>query len=227
MKILITGASRGIGSFLFEKYSSEGNEVYGTFNTTKPSSEISNLTKVEISDEIQVRNWIETVVKTDDKVVLINCAGINYNSYAHKAEIPKWGKVIEVNLIGTFNVICSVLPHMRETNFGRIINLSSVVAQNGIPGTSAYAASKAGLWGLTKTISVENATKGITINNLNLGYFNIGMISEIPEEILKSIIKTIPSQKLGDPINIFNAVNFLIKSDYVNGTFIDINGGLY
>jgi NAD(P)-dependent dehydrogenase (short-subunit alcohol dehydrogenase family) len=116
---------------------------------------------------------------------------------------------------------------MRECNYGRIINLSSVVPQKGIPGTSAYAASKAGLWGLTKSIAAENAKKGITINSLNAGYFNIGMTSEIPEEILSGIISMIPMQKLGDPENIYNAVNFLINADYVNGTSVDINGGLF
>lgn len=227
MKILITGASKGIGSFLMDKFSNEGNEVYGTYNSTSPPSIGINLTKVDITDDIEVQNWIETVVKTGDQIVLINCAGINYTALAHKAEIMKWEKVIHVNLVGTFNVISLILPFMRESNFGRIINFSSVVPQNGISGTSAYAAAKAGLWGLTKSIATENAKKGITINTLNLGYFDIGMIAEVPEEILAGIIKTIPVQKLGDPINIFNAIIFLINSDYINGTSIDINGGLF
>ena len=216
MKILITGASKGIGSFLMAKFSTEENEVYGTFNSTIIYTSGKNLSKVDITDESEVRDWIQEVVKPGDQIVLINCAGINYNSFAHKSEITKWKKVIDVNLVGTFNVISLVLPTMRETNFGRIINFSSVVPQKGIPGTSAYAASKAGLWGLTKSIAAENAKKGITINCLNLGYFDIGMITEVPEEVLASIVKTIPVQKLGDPVNILNAINFLIESDYIN-----------
>ena len=227
MKVIITGASGGIGSFLMEKFSGEEKEVYGSYNTTINKSEGKNLSKVDISDYTKVRNWIETIVIHGDHIVLINCAGISYNSFAHKADIVRWRKVIDVNLIGTFNVIHALLPFMRESNYGRIITISSVVAQKGIPGTSAYAASKAGLWGLTKSIAVENAKRGITINTLNLGYFNIGMISEIPEEILSSTIKAIPVQKLGDPEEIYRAVNFLIESDYINGTTIDINGGLF
>ncbi|MCU0473690.1 MAG: SDR family oxidoreductase [Bacteroidales bacterium] len=226
MKVLITGASKGIGSYLFEKFYRDGQEVYGTYNSTTPNFKEGNFSKVNIVNDDDVKNWVEEVVKHGDKIVLINCAGVNYNAIAHKADKEKWKRVIEVNLIGTFNVIYALLPFMRECNYGRIINFSSVVPQKGIPGTSAYAASKAGLWGLTKSIAAENAKKGITINSLNIGYFNIGMSSEIPEEFLSGIISMIPMHKLGDPENIYNAVNFLINADYVNGTSVDINGGL-
>jgi NAD(P)-dependent dehydrogenase (short-subunit alcohol dehydrogenase family) len=227
MKVLITGASKGIGSFIMKRLLSEGKEVFGTYNNTIPALSEKRLSKVDIVNEYEVKNWIEGVVKHGDQIVLINCAGVSYNALAHKADKLKWKRVIDVNLIGTFNVIYAVLPFMRECNYGRIINFSSVVAQKGIPGTSAYAASKAGLWGLTKSIAAENAKRGITINSLNFGYFNLGMISEIPEEILSGIVNMIPVQKLGDPENIFQAINFLIKADYVNGTSVDINGGLF
>jgi len=226
--ILITGASRGIGKYLFEKFQESNEIVLGTYNLTYPGKDkIRFFTKVDISDYSAVSNWIEEIKSKITKLTLINCAGNNYNSFAHKANIDKWSQVINVNLVGTFNVIRSVLPIMREQEYGRIINFSSIVAQKGIPGTSAYAASKAALWGMTKSVAAENARKGITINNLNLGYFNIGMITEVPEEILTGITKTIPSQKLGVPENIFNAVNFLINSDYANGTSININGALF
>jgi NAD(P)-dependent dehydrogenase (short-subunit alcohol dehydrogenase family) len=227
MKILITGASKGIGSFLTTKFIADGNEVYGTYNSTLPPASDVQLTKVDITDLVEVKKWIEKTCSIDDQIVLINCAGTNYNALAHKADIGKWKSVIDVNLVGTFNVISAVLPFMREKGYGRIINFASIVPQKGIPGTSAYAASKAGLWGLTKSIAAENAKKGITVNTVNLGYFNIGMISEVPEEILSGIVKTIPVQKLGDPENIYNAVNFLVQSDYINGTSVDINGGLF
>jgi len=228
MKVLITGASRGIGLFLLQSMVSEGHEAYGIYNTTKPKEGVTlNLTKVDITDQKQVLGWVNSVLMPDDRVVVINCAGTNYNAFAHKADVEKWKQVIEVNLMGTFNVINAVLPFMREKGFGRIINFSSVVAQKGIPGTSAYAASKAALWGMTKSIAVENATKGITVNNLNLGYFDIGMIKDVPEEMLKVIKTTIPVQKLGSPENIIHAVNFLINSDYTTGASIDVNGGLF
>jgi len=226
--ILITGASRGIGKYLFEKFHESNETVLGTYNTTNPGKDkMRFFSKIDIADYSSVSEWIETIRSKITKLTLINCAGNNYNSFAHKADIEKWSRVIDVNLIGTFNVIHAVLPIMREQEYGRIINFSSVVAQKAIFGTSAYAASKAALWGMTRSIAAENAKKGITINNLNLGYFNIGMITEVPEEMLSNIIKTIPSQKLGDPEIIFRAVNFIIETDYINGSSIDINAGLF
>ena len=226
--IIITGASRGIGKFLFERFCKEGEIVYGTYNSTFPDTEkIEYFTKVDISCIPSIKKWVNKIKDKITRVILINCAGTNYSSFAHKSDIKKWIEVINVNLIGTFNVIHAFLPYMREENYGRIINLSSVVAQIGVPGTSAYAASKAGLCGLTKSIAVENAKKGITINTLNLGYFNIGMINDVPKDFQKAIKEKIPSGNFGDPENIFKAVKFLIEADYVNGTSIDINGGLY
>ncbi len=226
--ILITGASRGIGKFLMQKFSEKGEQVQGTYFSTSPGeSHMDVFSKVDISNYSEVSEWVNRVCGPNEKIILLNCAGGNYNATAHKADIKKWTEVIGINLTGTFNVIKSVLPLMREKGFGRIINFSSIVAQKGIPGTSAYAASKAGLWGLTKSIAAENARKGITINNLNLGYFDIGMITEVPQEMLAFIKKEIPTGELGNPDNIFNAVNFLIESDYINGTSINMNAGLY
>lgn len=226
--ILITGASRGIGNYLMNKFLDSDILVNGTYNTSVPiNSDLSFYSKVDISNYIEVKNWIDEKTLGVNEIIVINCAGTNYNSYAHKSNIEKWKRVIDVNLIGTFNVINSVLPRMRENKFGRIINFSSIVAQKGIPGTSAYAASKSGLWGLAKSIAVENASEGITINNLNLGYFDIGMISDVPDEYLKVIKKEIPKGELGDPENIYSAVKFLIENDYMTGSSIDINAGLY
>jgi acetoacetyl-CoA reductase/3-oxoacyl-[acyl-carrier protein] reductase len=228
MKVLITGASRGIGLFLMQKMMASGHKVQGTFNTTEPDEALrAYLSKIDLTDDQEVTSWVASALKPGDQVVLINCAGTNYNAYAHKANVEKWSQVIDVNLVGPFRAINAVLPFMRESGFGRIINFSSVVAQKGIPGTSAYAASKAALWGMTKSIAVENASKGITINNLNLGYFDIGMIKDVPEEMLSVIKKSIPQQKLGNPENIMDAVNFLIHADYITGSSVDVNGGLF
>lgn len=226
--IIITGASRGIGKYLFEKFQESNETVFGTYNSTYAETDkMEFFTKVDISNYSDVSKWIEKIKSKITKLTLINCAGNNYNSFAHKADIDNWTQVINVNLISTFNIIRAFLPIMREEGYGRIINFSSIVAQMGIPGTSAYAASKAGLWGLTKSIAVENAAKGITINNLNLGYFDIGMIKEVPEQFQAIIKEKIPAGNFGNPKNIFNAVKFLIETDYINGTSIDINGGLF
>ena len=226
--LIITGASRGIGKFLFEKYWEAGEIVYGTYNTTYPESDkIEFFTKVDISNFSEVSNWIEKIKKQINKLTLINCAGTNYNSFAHKADITSWSEIIEVNLIGTFKVIRAIIPIMREQGYGRIINLSSVVAQMSVPATSAYASSKAGLWGLTRSIAVENAKKGITINTLNLGYYDIGMIEQVPDDYQKILKEKIPAGKFGDPNQILNIIKYIIENDYINGTSIDINGGIF
>ena len=226
--IIITGASRGIGKYLFKKFWETGETVYGTYNLTNPDADKKEFVmKVDISNNSDVTDWIEKIKSRITKLTLINSAGINYSSSAHKADVDKWSQVINVNLIGTFNVIRAVLPLMRMEEYGRIINFSSVVAQTLVPGASAYAASKAGLWGLVKSIAAENARKGITINNLNLGYYNIGMINEVPQELQEILKKKILTGNFGTPEIIFKAINFLRETDYINGTSIDMNGGLF
>jgi len=226
--ILITGASKGVGEFLFEKFQQNNSEVIGTYNTTFKKGELNNsMFQVDVSDFRQVENWIAGIEGRLNNIVLLNCAGINYNSFAHKAEIEKWNRVLEVNLMGTFNVIRSVLPYMRKQKYGRIINFSSVTAQMGTMGISAYAASKSGLWGMTRSIAVENGSLGITINNINLGYANIGMgINALTENFSETIKSRIPSKEFCPPEDIFSTVQFLINTGYITGTSIDLNGGL-
>lgn len=226
--ILITGASRGIGKFLFDKFTEKGETVYGTyFSENSECSKNKKYFHLDVRDYGNAEEIIQRLTPEISKFVLINCAGNNYNSFTHKSSPEEWSKVIMTNLVGTYNMIRAALPVMREKLYGRIINFSSVVAETGIPGTSAYAASKSGLWGMTRSMAVENASKGITINNLNLGYFDIGMITEVSAEYQDLVRKKIPTGKFGDPENIFNAINFICESEYINGTSLDINGGIF
>jgi NAD(P)-dependent dehydrogenase (short-subunit alcohol dehydrogenase family) len=226
--IIITGASKGIGSFLCHEYSKKNEDVIGIYNSTTVNHNYTNVKfyKLNITSHEDVKKWAMDIGPTLENITLINCAGINYNSFAHKADIQKWKEVIDVNLIGTFNMISSLLPFMRELSFGRIINLGSVVAKLPSPGVSAYAASKSALFGMSKSIAVENAKKGITINNINLGYSELGMISEVPEKFLADIKNRIPSNKLCKPSDIFNSIEYLRNTEYINGTEININGGI-
>lgn len=226
--IIITGASKGIGKYLFDRYKKNGLEVLGTYNTAIIDTDYQDsLFKVDISNFSEVSSWVNKIENKLEEIILINCAGINYNSFAHKAEISKWEKVIKVNLIGTFNVIHCLLPYMRNQNFGRIINFASVTAQIGTPGISAYAASKSGLWGMTKSLAVENGSRGVTINNINLGYADIGMgINDVPAKFAKLIKDKIPSKEFCSPDDIFNTVEYITKTKYLNGVSIDLNGGI-
>jgi len=116
---------------------------------------------------------------------------------------------------------------MRKQGYGRIINFSSVIVSLPTPGVSAYAASKAGLLGLTKSLAAENAPKGITVNAINLGYVNIGMgINDVPQEYQVKMKNQIPAGRFCEPEEVYNTVKYLINTEYVNGTAIDINGAL-
>lgn len=228
--IVLTGVSGGIGKELLSHFLEREEKLFVTYNSNKPDlpeNKNINLTQVDITDESSVLSWISKIQNELEKIVLINNAGITYNSMAHKSDMKQWKNVINVNLMGTFTVIRHLLPIMREQKYGRIINISSVVAQRGFPGTSAYAASKSALWGLTKTLAQENATKNITINTLNLGYMNTGMLYQIPESYQSELLHQIPLHKFGDISEVSRIISTLIESEYITGSSIDINGGLF
>ena len=228
MKILIAGASGGIGKYLAEQFSEKGFEVFGTYNSHPPKQNLKyKMDKVDVTKEPEIEEWINNVANCSDELSFIYCVGLNYNCITHKAETDKWLEVINANLIGAQLSLKHILPLMRNKRYGRIILFSSVVPQIGVPGTSAYSSSKAGLWGLTKTVAIENATYGITINTVNLGYFDIGMIKDVPTDLLNKIINSIPIGRLGDPVNILKTVEYLIATDYITGSQINLNGGLY
>lgn len=223
--ILITGASKNIGKYLFEKYLSRSEDVYGTYNNT---TDLINyrLSKVDISNYQNVSDWVSSIENLNN-ITLINCAGITYNSFAHKADPDKWKKVFEVNVFGTFNCIRIILPLMRQQQFGRIINFSSVVPQKPTPGVSAYSASKSALWGLTKSVCAEVGILNITINNINLGYVNLGMgVEMVPEKYQEILKQQIPSGMFCEPRDIFQTVEYLRETCYINGSSIDLSGGL-
>jgi len=222
--IIITGASKGIGKYLFDKLS-KYDKVVGFYNRTKPENN-EDYEQVDVTDEESIKKFILQYEDKLSNVVLVHCAGNNFNSMLHKLKLEDWNDVINTNLTSSFLLTKHLLPIMRKQSFGKIIFFSSVVPLIGPIGTCAYSSAKSGLWGLTKTISTENVFKNITCNTINLGYFDIGMISEVPKNILDKVVDTIPMKKLGKPVDILKTVNYLIETDYITGTMININGGL-
>jgi len=223
--IIITGSSRGIGKHIFEHFPVE--EIMGIYNNTPPTDSHRRSYKLDIGCEPEVDLFFKENASQLSNIVLINCAGISYNSVAHKADLNSWKNVVEINLFATFNMIENVLPIMRKDNFGRIIDFSSVTAQKGVVGTSAYAASKSALWGLAKAIAVENGDRNITINNINLGYCEVGMIEQVPDLLKEDILRQIPNHRLCPIADVINTVEYIISTPYLNGTSIDLNGGLF
>jgi 3-oxoacyl-[acyl-carrier protein] reductase len=239
--ILLIGASGGLGKHLTLGLAGAGYNLALHYNDNpdkvqETSSSIPNKEvkimhyKADITDENSVKQMVEKVKNDFGSIdILINNAGVSINAMSWKLPLEDWNRVIAVNLTGPFLCTKYVLPVMRENNLGRIIYISSVVSQIGVAGTAAYSATKAGLGGLCKTVSKETLKNNITANIVSLGYFEAGLLYQIPEEIRNQIRESIPLKKFGDPSEIVECVLFICsdKSSYLTGQTINLNGGLY
>lgn len=231
--ILITGASGGMGGALSALFSNEEVKLALQHNKNEinlaESKTVAHF-KADLTIETEVVRLVSSVVEKFGRIdVLINNAGISKSSMSWKTNAAAWKETLAINLDAPFFMAKHVIPIFRQQNSGRIINISSIVAQTGFAGTSAYAASKAGLIGLTKTLSKELSNFGVTVNALALGYFNVGMIDDVPKELQEEIISSIPLRKLGDPTSVFQTINWLISEEggYITGQTINLNGGLF
>lgn len=230
--ILIMGSSGGLGLELTRYFASKNYNLALHYLSESPKvvPKGAKIYQADIrieTDIISMMNQIKSDFGGVD--ILINNAGISKSEISWKVSAESWEDTMAINLTGPFLVSKHALPFMRENEFGRIIFMSSIVAQTGFVGASAYAASKAGLIGLTKSLSKEVANKNITVNSIALGYFNAGMINDVPEEMQVELIKSIPLNKLGDPVQLAELMEYIISdnSGYLTGQTINLNGGLY
>lgn len=161
--------------------------------------------------------------------VLVNNAGITLDTSLRKMSPEQWQQVLDANLTSVFNITRNILPAMLEKGYGRIISISSINGRKGQFGQCNYAASKAALFGFTKSLAQEVAAKGVTVNTISPGYVETPMLADVKEEVLKSIIAHIPVGRLGKPEEIADAVAFLASrnSGFITGANLDINGGQY
>jgi len=161
--------------------------------------------------------------------VLINNAGITEDTTLKKMTPEQWHIVIDSNLTSVFNMTRNVLPHMIQNNYGRIISISSINGRKGQLGQCNYAASKSALFGFTKSLAQEVATKNITANTVSPGYVDTRMLAHVPPDILQTIIADIPVGRLGKPEDIAHAIAFLAATDsgFITGANLDVNGGQY
>jgi 3-oxoacyl-[acyl-carrier protein] reductase len=161
--------------------------------------------------------------------ILVNNAGIVKDKSFVKMTSEMWDDVISVNLTGTFNCTKAVIDGMLERQYGRIVNISSVIGRMGNRGQANYAASKAGIIGLTQTLAKEFADKGVTVNAVAPGFIGTDMLKSVPAKIMEKILAQIPMGRLGKPEEIASAVAYLVSPEagYITGQVIDINGGLY
>lgn len=239
--ILITGSNGGVGleitRFLLESgfrnlvchYRSNSDLVAELLKSYDLKPE-GHCFKADLTNENEV---IEMKKNIEDKVGIVTCllnvAGSSSNGMSWKQSVDQFTKTINDSLLTSFICSKTFVPAMRENNWGRIINFSSVVGFTGVAGASSYCAAKAGLVGLTKSLALELANKNITVNSIALGYFQYGLINDVSPDLQSAIVAKVPAQRLGKKDDIGHTVQYLLdeKASFVTGQVVHLNGGLY
>ena len=235
-KILITGATGGIGNALVKKFSLLGGNVLatGTKNEKldllkKDFPKIITL-NFDISKHDKVEEFIENVFSQLNGIdILINNAGINMDNLSLRMKNEEWKKVIDINLGSTFLLCKYGIKKMLKNKYGRVINITSIVGHTGNLGQSNYAASKAGIIGMTKSLAIEYAKKNITLNCVSPGFIQTKMTDNIADNIKEVLTSKIPMAKLGTGEDVANTVAFLSSdaASYITGETVHVNGGMY
>lgn len=234
---LVTGGTRGIGAAIAIALKSAGYRVAANYGGNDEAA-----TKFKSENGIPVFKWdvssfescADGLKKVEADVgpveVLVNNAGITRDGMFHKMTPDQWNAVINTNLNSLFNMCRPVIEGMRERNFGRIVNISSINGQKGQMGQTNYSAAKAGEIGFTKALAQENARKGVTVNAICPGYIGTEMVRAVPKDVLeKNILPQIPVGRLGEPEEIARCVVFLAadESGFITGSTLTVNGGQY
>jgi acetoacetyl-CoA reductase len=234
---LVTGGTRGIGAAASKALQDVGYKVAANYGSNDEAA-----SKFKAETGIAVFKWdvssfdacaagVKAVEAALGPVeVLVNNAGITRDAMLHRMTLDQWRAVIDTNLNSLFNMCRPVIEGMRERNFGRIINISSINGQKGQMGQTNYSAAKAGDIGFTKALAQENAKKGITVNAICPGYVATEMVKAVPKEVLdKNILPQIPVGRLGEPEEIARCVVFLASDDagFITGSTLTVNGAQY
>jgi 3-oxoacyl-[acyl-carrier protein] reductase len=237
---LVTGGAQGIGKITALLLARNGADVAvsdinmeGALETV---GEIEGLGRNGLALESDVSNPADAeriVAKTVEQLgsidILVNNAGITRDRLLLRMTEEDWDAVLNVNLKGTFNCTKAAVKHMVKRKSGRIINIASVVGEMGNAGQANYAASKAGIIGLTKAIAREYAQRGISVNAIAPGYIETPMTEALPEKVKEQLKGQIPMARLGTPLDVANAIYFLVSdaSSYITGQVLNVNGGIY
>ncbi|GAA0691117.1 beta-ketoacyl-ACP reductase [Marinobacterium maritimum] len=241
---VVTGASGGLGTSMCQALVDQGRKVIGThLPNAQATAEAQDwqqtmqslgypveLYPLDVADYDGCQAFVQQVEAEHGPIdILVNNAGITSDAPLKKMEVGQWNRVIEVNLNSMFNMSRQVFEGMCERGFGRIVNISSLNGEKGQFGQCNYAATKAGIYGFTKSIALEGARKGVTVNAVSPGYIDTKMVRQVPEKVLESIVAGIPVGRLGQPEEIARAVAFLTADDagFVTGTNLSVNGGQY
>ena len=238
---LVSGASHGIGRCVALHFAQHGAAVVvNYFHSPDEAETVTETIRsfgvnvlpvcADISDEESAERMVTEVIEEFGRVdILVNNAGIHRDAFFHKMAHDAWDEVLRVNLTGAFNVTRAIINPMRQRQYGRIINVASVAAQCGQIGQANCAAAKSALFGLTKSLALENADRGITVNAVAPGFIETRMTRTMPEGVREKIVSRIPVGRLGRPEEVAHLVGFLAAEDaaYITGQVFAINGGLY
>ncbi len=235
-KILITGATGGIGSAICAKFSSKN---YKLVLTSSSEEKINKLKKiygaenyyylVDLSHMENLQNFLDKISKDHKDIsVIVNNAGVTKDNLIFRMKNEQWNKVIQTNLNSNYQIIKSLLPNMLSKKYGKIIGISSIVGITGNPGQSNYVASKSGLIGLYKSIALEVAKRNINVNIVSPGFISTAMTDNLNSEQKNTYISKIPMSRFGQPDDIANVVFFLAsdESSYITGQNFHVNGGM-
>ena len=235
-KIIITGATGGIGNELVKKFISLKGKVLATGTNNEKLEKLKKeypdieILKFDISKHSEIENFIEDASsKIKGLDILVNNAGITIDNLSLRMKNEEWQKVIDINLSSTFFICKHGIKKMLKNKFGRIINITSIVGHTGNIGQANYTASKAGMVAMSKSLALEYAKKNITINCVSPGFIQTAMTDKISDEIKKTLMARIPMNKLGNGEDISNSVAFLASdaASYITGETIHVNGGMY
>ena len=235
--IIVTGASGGIGNSIVEKLFNNGANILATgtkvekLEKLKEKFDSIKILKFDISQHNKIEEFINNA--TDELGGSLDCivnnAGITRDNLTIRMSLEEWSNVIDINLTSTFLMSKYSIKKMLKNKSGKIINITSVVGHTGNAGQANYTASKAGIVAMSKSLAIEYAKKNINVNCISPGFISTAMTDKIDEKFKEIIIAKIPSNRLGKPEDIANAVIFLSsdQSDYINGETIHVNGGMY
>ena len=237
---LVTGASRGIGAGISDLFGQAGSIIIGTATSPEGAQSITERFSklnikgrgvvLDVSQSSQVNEFIKELKANDENpTILINNAGISMESLMMRIKEDDWDKVIKTNLSSVFFLSKAVIRGMIKKRQGRIINIGSVVGSIGAIGNAHYSATKSGLMGLTKSIALEVGSRNITVNTIAPGYIKTDMTKDMNQELSDTLMKKIPLNRYGQPIDIATTALFLACSSgaYITGQTIHVNGGMY
>ena len=234
-KILITGATGGIGNSLVEKFHNHQCKILATGTNEEKLENLKkkyniDTKKFNLDDHDKIEEFVEEVSKKLGGIdVLINNAGITLDNLSIRLTEENWKKVLDINLTSTFLMCKFVIKKMLKNKCGKIINISSIVGHTGNLGQANYSASKAGVVAFSKSLAIEYARKNINVNCVSPGFIKTEMTDKISDEFKKNLLSKIPSGSLGTGEDVSNCVAFLASdmANYINGETIHVNGGMY